>query len=128
MNHNYVDFDPNGADDEVRATQRDRMNEIKHTPLEPIAVIGSGWQFLWVSPDFIATIVERTGLKIGDLLYAGALPGASADMALALEMIAAEDDAARHNGKPLLTSGVRMTLEAALIKAGRKAAPVREGE
>ncbi|QTD91694.1 hypothetical protein [Burkholderia anthina] len=47
------------------------------------------------------------------------------DLALALEMIAAEDDAARHNGKPLLTSGVRMALDAALIKAGRKAAPVR---
>lgn len=45
------------------------------------------------------------------------------DMALALEMIAAEDDAARHNGTPLLTSGVRMTLDAALIKAGRKEAP-----
>lgn len=50
------------------------------------------------------------------------------DMALALEMIAAEDDAARHNGTPLLTSGVRMTLDAALIKAGRKAAPVRNGD
>ncbi|PRE20319.1 hypothetical protein C6P78_03770 [Burkholderia multivorans] len=46
------------------------------------------------------------------------------DMALALEMIAAEDDAARHNGTPLLTSGVRLTLDAALIKAGRKEAPV----
>ncbi|WP_155629425.1 hypothetical protein [Burkholderia territorii] len=45
------------------------------------------------------------------------------EMALALEMIAAEDDAARHNGTPLLTSGVRMTLDAALIKAGRKEAP-----
>ncbi|WP_309601197.1 hypothetical protein [Burkholderia multivorans] len=51
------------------------------------------------------------------------LMAASPDMALALEMIAAEDDAARHNGTPLLTSGVRMTLDAALIKAGRKAAP-----
>ncbi|WP_254212750.1 hypothetical protein [Burkholderia multivorans] len=52
-----------------------------------------------------------------------ALMSAAPDMALALEMIAAEDDAARHNGTPLLTSGVRMTLDAALIKAGRKAAP-----
>ncbi|HIE4431956.1 TPA: hypothetical protein ACXM9H_002963 [Burkholderia multivorans] len=51
-----------------------------------------------------------------------------ADMALALEMIAAEDDAARHNGTPLLTSGVRMTLDAALIKAGRKEPPVRNGD
>lgn len=46
-----------------------------------------------------------------------------ADALAALELIAAEDDAARHNGKPLLTSGVRMSLDAALIKAGRKAAP-----
>lgn len=46
------------------------------------------------------------------------------DALMALEMIAAEDDAARHNGTPLLTSGVRMTLDAALIKAGRKEAPV----
>lgn len=45
------------------------------------------------------------------------------DALMALELIAAEDDAARHNGKPLLTSGVRMALDAALIKAGRKAAP-----
>ncbi|WP_261532570.1 hypothetical protein [Burkholderia multivorans] len=54
----------------------------------------------------------------------GELICAAPDMALALEMIAAEDDAARHNGTPLLTSGVRMTLDAALIKAGRKEAPV----
>ncbi|HDR9834681.1 TPA: hypothetical protein QDC51_001445 [Burkholderia multivorans] len=46
------------------------------------------------------------------------------DALMVLEMIAAEDDAARHNGTPLLTSGVRMTLDAALIKAGRKEAPV----
>ncbi|MBR8201666.1 hypothetical protein [Burkholderia vietnamiensis] len=52
-----------------------------------------------------------------------------ADLVIALEMIAAEDDAARERTKqPLLTSGVRTMLDAALIKAGRKAAPVREGE
>ncbi|WP_175764177.1 hypothetical protein [Burkholderia ambifaria] len=45
------------------------------------------------------------------------------DALMALELIATEDDAARHNGKPLLTSGVRMALDAALIKAGRKEAP-----
>ncbi|HDR9199313.1 TPA: hypothetical protein SAO52_002063 [Burkholderia vietnamiensis] len=46
------------------------------------------------------------------------------DMALALEMISDEDDAARERTKqPLLTSGVRTMLDVALIKAGRKAAP-----
>ncbi|WP_293033981.1 hypothetical protein [Paraburkholderia sp.] len=49
---------------------------------------------------------------------------AASDMLMVLELIAAEDDAARNrNRKPLLTSAVRMTLDAALIKAGRKAAP-----
>lgn len=46
------------------------------------------------------------------------------DMAMALELIAADADA----GNSRLTSGVRMALDAALIKAGRKEAPVRTGE
>ncbi|MEI1276621.1 hypothetical protein V8G45_27615 [Klebsiella pneumoniae] len=52
---------------------------------------------------------------------------AADNLANALEIIAQDDDAARHNGKPLLTSSVRMALDAALIKAGRKEppAPVR---
>lgn len=41
------------------------------------------------------------------------------DMAEILEIIAADADA----GEILMTSGVRMALDAALIKAGRKAAP-----
>lgn len=47
-----------------------------------------------------------------------------ADMALVLEMLAEEADA----GKAKIPSGTRAMLDAALIKAGRKAAPVREGE
>jgi len=43
---------------------------------------------------------------------------------MALELIAADADA----GNSRLTSGVRMALDAALIKAGRKEAPVRTGE
>jgi hypothetical protein len=46
------------------------------------------------------------------------------DMAMALELIAADADA----GNSRLTSGVRMALDAALIKAGCKEAPVRTGE
>lgn len=48
----------------------------------------------------------------------------NADLAMALELIAADADA----GNSRLTSGVRMALDAALIKAGRKEAPVRTGE
>ncbi|PXX41120.1 MULTISPECIES: hypothetical protein [Burkholderia] len=53
---------------------------------------------------------------------------AQVDALLVLEMIAADDDFARSNGQPLLTPGVRIDLDAALIKAGRKEAPVRTGE
>jgi len=52
------------------------------------------------------------------------LAHASPDMAMALELIAADADA----GNSRLTSGVRMALDAALIKAGRKEALVRTGE
>lgn len=47
------------------------------------------------------------------------LMAAAPDLAMALELIAADADA----GNSRLTSGVRMALDAALIKAGRKAAP-----
>lgn len=46
------------------------------------------------------------------------------DALMALELIAADADA----GNSRLTSGVRMAIDAALIKAGRKEAPVRTGE
>jgi len=52
------------------------------------------------------------------------LIAAAPDMAEILEIIANDADA----GEILLTSGVRMALDAALIKAGRKEAPVRTGE
>ncbi|MBU9604448.1 hypothetical protein [Burkholderia multivorans] len=45
---------------------------------------------------------------------------ASPNMAEILEIIAADADA----GTIMLTSGVRLAIDAALIKAGRKAAPV----
>ncbi len=47
------------------------------------------------------------------------LMAASPDMALALELLAAEADA----GTVMIPSGLRLTIDAALIKAGRKAAP-----
>ncbi|KOR22978.1 hypothetical protein ABW54_03970 [Burkholderia cenocepacia] len=47
------------------------------------------------------------------------LAQASPDMAMVLEMIAEDADA----GTIKLTSGIRFWIDAALIKAGRKAAP-----
>lgn len=51
------------------------------------------------------------------------LAGAAPDMALVLELLAAEADA----GTVMIPSALRLTIDAALIKAGRKAAlePVR---
>lgn len=97
------------------------MNEIKHTP-GPYHVSGTG-RHLHIgsvhSPMTLASLNEVHIDTPGNAL----LFAASFDMAMALELIAAEDDAARHNGEPPLTSGVRLALDAALIKAGRKAAP-----
>ncbi|MDN7897169.1 hypothetical protein QZM82_13310 [Burkholderia cepacia] len=50
-----------------------------------------------------------------DALVASAAP----DMLMVLELLAAEADA----GKVMIPSGLRLTIDAALIKAGRKAAP-----
>ncbi|QQK06854.1 hypothetical protein JFN94_26050 [Burkholderia anthina] len=44
---------------------------------------------------------------------------AAPDMALALELLAADADA----GKVMILSGLRLAIDAALIKAGRKKAP-----
>lgn len=49
---------------------------------------------------------------------------AALDMAEVLEMLAAEADA----GTVMIPSALRLTIDAALIKAGRKAAPVRNGD
>jgi hypothetical protein len=102
------------------------MNDIKHTP--------GPWHYQEYSD--VYTHIVRDASKRAIVLYApqssspiceanARLAAAAPDMAIALEMIAAEDDAARERAKqPLLTSGVRTMLDAALIKAGRKEAPV----
>ncbi|WP_261531305.1 hypothetical protein [Burkholderia multivorans] len=103
------------------------MNEIKHTPgpwrASAVGMVRTDDDNEYAvacvygeygSPEIDGPVVEANA----------ALIAAAPDMAMALEMVAAEDDAARHNGTALLTSGVRMTLDAALIKAGRKEAPV----
>ncbi|MBU9293072.1 hypothetical protein KTD18_16105 [Burkholderia multivorans] len=114
----------------MRRTTRTRkpdMNEIKHTP-GPWHIAGSGLSRYIegrVRPGVLQEVAWCGATEVPGQMEANAHLIASApDMALALEMIAAEDDAARHNGTPLLTSGVRMTLDAALIKAGRKEVPV----
>lgn len=49
---------------------------------------------------------------------------AQVDALTVLEMLAADADA----GKVMISSGLRLSIDAALIKAGRKEAPVRTGE
>ncbi|KVL59292.1 hypothetical protein WT01_15805 [Burkholderia cepacia] len=59
------------------------------------------------------------GLKAA--LNVDPLASVVADLVMILEIIAADDDTARRERhQPLLTSGVRIALDAALIKAGRK--------
>ncbi|VWB88902.1 hypothetical protein BLA13014_04117 [Burkholderia aenigmatica] len=58
-------------------------------------------------------------MKSGCMVYPLFDAAAADDALLALEMVAAEDDAG--NGR--LTSGVRAVINEVLIKAGRKAAP-----
>ena len=117
------------------------MNEIKHTPLvvdgERIRLEdGTHIATVWVkypSEDRLdgeswidmrqRTARDRELAEITAKNRAKEFAAAS-DAILALEMIVAEDDAARERTRqPLLTSGVRTMLDAALIKAGRKAAP-----
>ncbi|ONR50477.1 hypothetical protein [Burkholderia cenocepacia] len=116
MNHNYVGFDPNGADDEVRATQRDHMNEIKHTP-GPWPIERDRNFITSIGPIVAEEYAGAAWLDVSeeDALVASAAP----DMAMALEMLAAEADA----GTVMIPSALRLTIDAALIKAGRKAAP-----
>jgi hypothetical protein len=108
------------------------MNEIKHTPgpwtakqeyanrwrIE--APNPSGSDFVPISVGIACTTVCEVGCndentKGNALHFAAAL-----DMALILEMLAADADA----GKVMIPSGLRLSIDAALIKAGRKAAPV----
>ncbi|WP_261534367.1 hypothetical protein [Burkholderia multivorans] len=113
------------------------MNEIKHTPgpwywddRYPTSSTGEKtWSLIGADGYGILSCdgIENSPQGLNDYGNAKLIESAP-DIALALEMIAAEDDAARHNGTPLLTSGVRMTLDAALIKAGRKEAPERNGD
>ncbi|TGB34374.1 hypothetical protein [Burkholderia thailandensis] len=89
--------------------------------------VWEGWSVGTMGPDDFLPIADDAD-RVHEIAVASLDASGVADALMALELIAAEDDAARHNGKPLLTSGVRMALDAALIKAGRKAAPARNGD
>jgi len=103
------------------------MNEIKHTPgpWNCTRASSSGYDIIQAenAPVDVCVISRRD--KSADEINANVrLIAAAPDMAMALELIAADADA----GWIAMTSGVRMALDAALIKAGRKEAPVRTGE
>jgi len=85
---------------------RDRINERiaeqdgcpykpKDTPtdagegVEPVAVIGTNWQLLWADQQTLTGIVDRTGIKIGSLLYAHPTP---TDTGLVGELVEALDE------------------------------------
>lgn len=112
------------------------MNEIKHTPL-----IADGERVRLEDGTLIATVWRQypdktrlAGESWMDMMErlqpakreAEALAirramefAAASDAILALELLAAEADA----GTVMIPSGLRLTIDAALIKAGRKAAP-----
>ncbi|HGL4260217.1 TPA: hypothetical protein ACKE3D_003947 [Burkholderia dolosa] len=96
------------------------MNEIKHTP--------GPWHYQEYSD--VYTHLVRDASKRAIVLYApqssspvseanARLAAAAPDMAEVLEMLAAEADA----GTIMIPSALRLSIDAALIKAGRKAAP-----
>ena len=92
------------------------MSEIKHTP-GPWPIERDRNYITSIGPIKAEEYAGAVWLNVseGDALVASASP----DMALALELLAAEADA----GTVMIPSGLRLTIDAALIKAGRKAAP-----
>ncbi|AOJ69356.1 MULTISPECIES: hypothetical protein [Burkholderia] len=93
------------------------MNEIKQLP----ELEACGWDVLTKRTD-----VDPAGWLVADCSAAkergstlATLFAAAPNMSLVLEMIAADADA----GVVMIPSGLRLTIDAALIKAGRKAAP-----
>ncbi|PRD80478.1 hypothetical protein C6P76_29330 [Burkholderia multivorans] len=97
------------------------MNDIKH-PIgqwEVIKTTGGhgvyekGWGFVAIH---YASSIEHWN---EGQAHRRVLMSAAPDMALVLEMLASEADA----GTVMIPPGLRLSIDAALIKAGRKAAP-----
>ncbi|WP_233343505.1 hypothetical protein [Burkholderia cepacia] len=63
--------------------------------------------------------MKKRVLKLVQEAKAIFAPGVEAEALMVLEMLSAEADA----GTVMIPSGLRLTIDAALIKAGRKAAP-----
>lgn len=114
------------------------MNEIKHTPgkiwlqrAKELAQSRADASFAYGALPSDADHHESTEAYERSLAADRALDAhfaeASAlidDLIHAVEAVAEVDDDARHMfGKPLLISGIRFSIDAALIKAGRKEAP-----
>lgn len=107
------------------------MNALTHSP-GPWEWVGNCLESK--APGHYESVLEAK-VSCGQFCYGGSveltisdadkkLIEACPDLLMILEIIAADDDAARRERRqPLLMSGVRMALDAALIKAGRKAAP-----
>jgi hypothetical protein len=55
-------------------------------PGEPVAIIGSGYAILWLGGEPIAHIVERHGIKVGDVLYTAAPTAGAATTELEKEV------------------------------------------
>ncbi|CAM2167918.1 conserved hypothetical protein [Burkholderia latens] len=103
------------------------MKEIKHTPGPWEVMNGTvnaedGSVFCIadcyapsVGPNWSGTDYTGRDYQIANATLIAAAP----DMATVLELLAAEAD----TGKVMIPSALRLTIDAALIKAGRKAAP-----
>ncbi|MBR8083101.1 hypothetical protein KDX23_10125 [Burkholderia vietnamiensis] len=113
------------------------MNEIKHTPLvadgERIRLEdGTHIATVWVQYQEKARLDGESWLEMRNRTAAdrelAAITAknrakefaAASDMLMVLEMLASDADA----GKVMIPSGLRLSIDAALIKAGRKEAPV----
>ncbi|WP_175682674.1 hypothetical protein [Burkholderia cenocepacia] len=103
------------------------MNTMKHSP-GPWEWVGSCLESR--APGHYESVLEAK-VSCSKFCYGGTveltisdadrqLMQACPDLVMVLEIIASDDDAARRERRqPLLMSGVRMALDAALIKAGR---------
>ncbi|MBN3832925.1 hypothetical protein [Burkholderia sp. Ac-20344] len=101
------------------------MNEINEQPsafdwLETEISAVDCWYRGDPSYEHDAYWMKERALKLVQEAKAIFAPGVEADALMILEMLAADADA----GKVMIPSGLRLSIDAALIKAGRKAAPV----
>lgn len=97
------------------------MNEIKHTS-GPVGFVNESALKLMLSGESVQCKLSR--MKSGRMVYPLFDQSVASDALMVLEMLAADADA----GKVMTPSGLRLSIDAALIKAGRKAAPVRNGD